>query len=117
MKLLVMTLILFVTSWLLSSSAFGAGDAAKGKALFNDPKSFGGSRACSFCHPDGRGLEDAGARNQWTTPAGETKTLEDAINLCIVNANKGKALNVKSAQMADIVAYIKSLGKVKKQLP
>ncbi len=114
MKPLTVTLILFMTFWLLSSSAFGAGDAAKGKELFNDPRAFGGSRACSFCHPGGRGLENAGSKNQWTTPAGETKTLEDAINLCIVNANKGKALNVKSPQMADIVAYIKSLGKMKK---
>ncbi len=114
MKLLYLTLITFMTFVLMSSSAFGAGDAARGKALFNDPKAFGGSRACSFCHPDGRGLEEAGAKKEWTTPAGKTATIEDAVNLCIVNANKGKALNVKSPQMADVVAYIKSLGRMKK---
>lgn len=45
------------------------------------------------------------------TPAGPAKTLEEAINLCIVNANKGKALDPKSEQMKDMVTYIKSLSK------
>lgn len=114
MKILKLISVFLIALGLLSSSAFGAGDAAKGKALFNDPKAFEGSRACSFCHPDGKGLENAGAKKEWTTPAGKTRTIEEAINLCIVNANKGKALDVKSAKMADVVAYIKSLGKARK---
>jgi cytochrome c len=56
-------------------------------------------------------MDKAAAKSEWTTPAGKTKTLEEAINVCIVNANKGKALDVKSEQMKDMVAYIKSLGK------
>jgi cytochrome c len=31
------------------------------------------------------------------------------VNFCIVGANKGKAIDVKSQQMQDMVAYIKSL--------
>ncbi len=100
-----------IVTGLLFSSAFGAGNAEKGKALFNDPKAFGGQMACSSCHPGGKGLEKAGTEKEWTTPAGKTRTLEEAINLCIVNANKGKGLDVRSEQMADLVAYIKSLGK------
>ena len=111
MKLSKLVLLSLIALGLLASSSFGAGDAAKGKAFFNDPKAFGGSRSCSLCHPDGKGLESTGAQKEWSTPGGMTRTLEEAINFCIVNANKGKALDVKSAQMADVVAYIKSLGK------
>ena len=111
MKVLKVLMLSVLVAGLLSSFAFAAGNPEKGKAMFNDPKAFGGQKACSSCHPDGRGLEKAAAEKEWTTPAGKTKTLEEAINLCIVNANKGKALAVKSEQMADMVAFIKSLGK------
>jgi cytochrome c len=111
MKFLKVLMLSVLVVGLLSSFAFGAGNPEKGKALFNDPKAFGGQKACSSCHPDGKGLEKAATKKEWTTPAGKTKTLEEAVNLCIVNANKGKALDVKSEQMADMVAFIKSLGK------
>jgi cytochrome c len=78
-----------------------AGDMEKGKALFNDPK-FGGGTAgvsCNSCHPDGKGLEKAA----------DKKDLEKFINACIKNALKGKGIDTKSAEMTDIVAYIKSL--------
>lgn len=114
MKLLRILLISLTAAGLLFSTAFAAGNAEKGKALFNDPAAFGGTTSCSTCHPEGKGLEKAGTKKAWITPAGKTKTLEDAINLCIVNANRGKAIDVKSAQMKDLVAYIKSLGRVKK---
>jgi len=113
MKLLKIIVLCMVALGLVFSSAFAMQHTPeeRGKTLFNDPKAFGGQTACSSCHPDGKGLEKAGAKKDWTTPAGKTKTLEEAINLCIVNANKGKALDVKSDQMKDMVAYIKSLGK------
>ncbi len=83
----------------------------RGKALFNDPKFGGGTagRSCSTCHPDGKGLEGVGGKTQWKTPGGEFKTLEEAVNICITMALKGKALDVKSEQMKDIVSYLKSL--------
>lgn len=118
MMILRIALLSLIALGLLFSFAFAEGDAAKGKALFNDAKAFGGTKACSSCHPDGKGLEKAGAKKEWTTPAGKTKTLEEAINLCIVNANKGKALDVKSGQMKDMAAFIKSLGKkMEKEAP
>jgi len=93
------------------SLAFAAGNVEKGKALFNDPKLGGGTsgRSCNSCHPDGKGLEDAADKKEWETPGGTRKTLEGAINICITMALKGKALDPKSAEMADIVAYIRSL--------
>jgi len=93
------------------SLAFAAGDAERGRALFNDPKLGGATsgRTCGSCHPDGKGLESAADRKEWKTPAGTSKTLEDAINICITMALKGRALDPKSPEMADMVAYIKSL--------
>lgn len=113
MKLLKITMLCLIALGLIVSSAFAMKHLPeeRGKTLFNDPKAFGGKTSCSSCHPDGKGLEKAAAKAEWTTPAGKTKTLEEAINLCIVNANKGKALEAKSEQMKDMVAYIKSLGK------
>jgi len=113
MKFLKITVLSMIALGLVFSSALAVQHTPeeRGKTLFNDPKAFGGQTACSSCHPDGKGLEMAGTKKGWTTPAGKTKTLEEAVNLCIVNANKGKAIDVKSEQMKDMVAYLKSLGK------
>lgn len=84
------------------SLALAAGDAGKGKILFSDTK-LGGATAgssCNSCHPGGKGLEKAGAR----------KDLPKVINACIETALKGKPLSLKSSEMADLVAYVKSLG-------
>lgn len=113
MKFLKIAALCMIALGLVFSSAFAMKHTPeeRGKTLFNDAKAFGGKTSCSSCHPDGKGLEMAGAKKEWTTPAGKTKTMEEAVNLCIVNANKGKAIDVKSEQMKDMVAYIKSLGK------
>jgi cytochrome c2 len=86
---------------LLVVLALAAGDPARGKILFNDPKLGNGTAgvSCNTCHPNGKGLEKAGDR----------KDLAEFINRCLVNANKGKPLDLKSADMADLIAYIKSL--------
>jgi cytochrome c553 len=94
--------------WIFSD-AFAAGNAEKGKALFNDPTFAGGVKACSTCHPDGNGLEKAGDKGVFHVMGKTQKSLEEAINACIVYASKGKAIDVKSDQMRDIVAYIKTL--------
>lgn len=113
MKLLKALLFFVIALSLVVSFAFAAGNVEKGKALFNDPKLGTNGSTCGACHPGGKGLEMAGATGkvQWKTPAGDTKSLEDAINICITVALKGKALDKKSQQMQDLVAYIKSLGK------
>jgi mono/diheme cytochrome c family protein len=81
--------------------AFGAGDAAKGKALFMNPE-FAGSttgKSCSSCHPDGQGAGKAA----------DKKDVRDIINACIVNALHGKAIPPNSIEMNDVVAYLKSV--------
>jgi cytochrome c len=80
----------------------------RGKTLFNDPKFADGQKACSQCHPDGKGLQMAGDKKQFKIMGDKQMSLEEAVNVCIVNANKGKAIDTGSEQMKDIVAYIKS---------
>jgi cytochrome c553 len=112
MKLLKISLFSLIALSLIASFAFAAGDVEKGKALFNDPNLGTNGSTCGTCHPGGKGLEKSGAmdKKEWTTPAGIEKSLEDAINICITMALKGKALDKKSEKMQDLVAYIKSLG-------
>jgi cytochrome c553 len=103
MKELRIALFVMVSLSLMFTLALAAGNAEKGKALFNDPK-FGGGAAgmsCNSCHQDGKGLEKAADR----------KDLEKMVNACIKNALKGKGIDPKSAEMADMVAYLKSLKK------
>jgi cytochrome c len=82
----------------------------RGKAHFNAPSFAGGKIACNSCHPDGKGLETAATKKKLMTPAGPADSLEEAINLCIVNAAKGEAIDPDSARMKDLIAYIRSLG-------
>ena len=101
MKILKIALFSVIATGLIFSFAFGAGDVAKGKILFNDTKLGAGTAgsSCNSCHPDGKGLEKAADR----------KDLEKMVNICIENALKGKAIDPKSADMANLVAYLKSL--------
>ena len=101
MKGLKIVMLPMISLNLIFSLAIAAGELEKGKALFNDPK-FGGGTAgvsCNSCHPDGKGLEKAA----------DKKDLEKFVNGCIKNALKGKGIDTKSTEMADMVTYIKSL--------
>jgi cytochrome c553 len=101
MKGLRIALFVMVSISLMFTLAIAAGNAEKGKTLFNDPKLGGGTvgMSCNSCHQDGKGVEKAADR----------KDLEKQVNACIKNALKGKGIDPKSAEMADIVAYLKSL--------
>jgi cytochrome c len=116
MKTLKVVLLSVLALSLIFSFAFAAGDVAKGKALFNDPKFAGGTaeKSCNSCHQDGKGLEKAGMKKEFNIMGEKQMSLEEAVNLCIVNANKGKAIDPKSEDMANVVAYIKSLMPKKK---
>jgi cytochrome c553 len=94
---------------MMLSAALAAGNAARGKILFDNPKFADGVRACSDCHPDGRGLENAARRKVFHIAGGTQRSLAEAVNACIVNAAGGKAIDPNSAEMKDIVAYITSL--------
>ena len=116
MKNIRITLMALITLGIFLTLAFAADQAEKGKALFNDPNFAGGVQACSSCHPDGSGLEGAADKKEFHIMGGTQKNLEEAINFCIVNASQGKAIDVDSARMKEMVAYIISL-KAKKSAP
>jgi cytochrome c peroxidase len=101
MKLLKIGLLSILSVGLSIPLAFAAGDTAKGKVLFNDARLGGGTAgmSCNSCHPDGKGLEKLA----------DKKDLPKVVNACIKNALKGKGIDPKSAEMADLIAYIKSL--------
>src|SRR5512139_609584 len=101
MRVLRIAVLMTVSFSLMFTLAMAAGNVEKGKALFNDPTIGGGTAgvSCNSCHPDGKGLEKAG----------DKKDLKEFVNTCIKNPLKGKGIDPKSAEMADIIAYIKSL--------
>ena len=93
------------------TAAVIAGDIAKGKVLFNDTKFAGATsgKSCNTCHPNGKGLEMADSKKEFNIMGKKQNSLVEAVNFCIENAIKGKAIDPASNQMKDIVAYIKSL--------
>ncbi len=108
MNVLKVWIVSITTTGLLFSTAFAA-DATKGKALFNDSKLGASGKSCNSCHADGSGLEKAGGKKEFKLMGKTVTRLEDAVNICIERRMKGKALGPKSADMANLTAYIKSL--------
>ena len=122
MKVLRILLLSIVVFSLVCSFAYAAQHMPeeRGKTVFNDTKLAGGTsgKSCNSCHPDGKGLEKSGAKKEFNIMGGKQNGLEEAVNTCIEKANKGKAIDVKSEQMKDMVAYVKSLGmKMEKKMP
>jgi cytochrome c len=112
MKTLRLLMLSIATLTLVFGIAYAAGDVAKGRALFNDPKLSGATtgKSCNSCHLNGKGLEKAADKKGFEIMGKKQKGLEDAVNFCIEMALKGKAIDPKGADMADITTYIKSLG-------
>ncbi len=111
MRILKIIFLSIVVLGLIFSVAFAAKHLPeeRGKALFENPKFAGGVKSCNECHPGGRGLEKAADKKEFNIMGKTQKSLEEAVNFCIVHANKGKAIAVDSPDMKDMVAYIKSL--------
>jgi len=99
----------------VGSSAVLSGEIEKGMTLFNDAKFSGAisGKSCGSCHPGGKGLENAADKKEFNLGGKKQNSLEEAVNYCIVNAIKGKAVDTKSEQMKAVVSYIKSLKKTK----
>ncbi|MCL7489052.1 MAG: hypothetical protein M8357_12870 [Desulfobulbaceae bacterium] len=79
----------------------GEASVEQGEQLFNDA-TLGGStndKSCSSCHPNGRGLEESGAKDN----------LAQMINTCIEKPLGGQALENDSVELESLVQYIKSL--------
>jgi cytochrome c len=85
--------------------------AERGKTHFDNSEFAGGNKACNSCHPNGRGLEEAGTKSSFAVMGGQQASLEEAINMCIAYGNKGDVLKVTATEIQEIVSYIKSLSK------
>jgi cytochrome c553 len=113
MRILKIAILSMAALGLIFSAAFAGKHLPeeRGKALFNDVKFAGGTagKSCNSCHPGGRGLEKSADKKEFRIMGRTLKSLEDAVNFCIVQANKGKAIAADSPEMKDMVAYIKSL--------
>ena len=95
----------------MGTLAFAAGNVEQGKTLFNDPK-LGGSTnqlSCNTCHPGGQGLVGVTEKKEFKTPVGTSNSLKTAVNQCVTQALKGKALKPNGEKMADLIAYLGSL--------
>ncbi len=116
MKTLAIVIVCIIATGLLFTAAFAGGDVEKGKTLFNDTEFAGATsgKSCNSCHPDGNGLERAADKKEFNIMGKKQNSLEEAVNLCIEMAIKGKSIDTASNQMMDIVAYIRSLGMKKK---
>ena len=76
---------------------------AMGQQLFNNP-GLGASKndkSCNSCHPDGKGMEKAGAKAD----------LASMINKCIKGPLQGEGISADSVAMQSLEMYIKSLAK------
>jgi len=67
-------------------------------------------KSCNSCHPNGRDWRSPETKKSSILWERSQKSLEEA-DKCpvIVNANKGKAIDVKSGADEKMVAYIKTL--------
>jgi cytochrome c len=113
MKVFRVAVLFLIATGLIISGAYASSHlgAERGKAYFEDEYFAGGEKACNSCHPNGRGLGKAANKKEFHIMGKTQKSLEEAVNFCIVGANKGNAIDENSAEMKDIVSYIKSLSK------
>ena len=79
--------------------------------FFNDVNFGSGTseKSCNSCHPDGKGLEKTVDKKEFNIMGQKQNSLEEAVNVCIEMALKGKAIDPESEDMVNFVAYIKSL--------
>ncbi len=91
--------------------AQGPGDAHNGWLLFRD-ESLGGSpndKSCHSCHENEHELAGWASKNYDALFGYITRDIEDVINLCIVLPLKGKPYVKSSQEMADLLAYLRSI--------
>ena len=123
-KIVIMAFLVVVLS---ISSGYGAhdpekektapeGDAKRGEHLFRTPMLLGTIPiSCASCHPNGRGLERAYGKNEYSILGNKVKRLEAVIDFWVVNILRGEGIAYDSQEMRDIKAYLKSLTARKQQ--
>lgn len=91
--------------------AQGQGDLKNGRLLFRD-EALGGStndKSCRSCHKNESELAGSASKNYDSLFGYITRDVEEVINLCIILPLKGKPYAKDSQEMADILAYLRSI--------
>ena len=90
----------------------------RGKALWSDASLGTNGQSCASCHADPAKLAGvAQMYPKYSKMPNRVLTLDQVVNMCIVNPMKGKALAWDDPRMTDIVAYMASLGPAKGRPP
>jgi len=92
------------------------GDVENGKKLFESPTLGGGTsgKTCVTCHPGGRNLSSrlfGTSRDSAEIRNDKRSRLAGMVNTCIERPLAGKGIDPVGAEMADIIAYMRSLVK------
>ncbi len=81
--------------------------AERGKALWSDASLGTTGQSCATCHADPAELAGIAHKYPKYLKMGKkVVTLDQIVNLCIVNPMKGKALAWDDQRMADLVAFM-----------
>jgi cytochrome c len=92
--------------------------AERGKALWNDASLGTNGKSCSACHTEPAEL--AGITHKfpkYQKMAKKVITIDQMVNMCIVNPRKGTALASDDQRMADIVTYMATMAPGKEMMP
>jgi mono/diheme cytochrome c family protein len=114
MKRVMMALLVGVGILALVGVSQASGDLENGKRLFESPTLGGGTsgKTCVTCHPGGRSLSLRlfGNDNDSAEVRAEKRSrLAGMVNTCIKRPLAGKGIDPAGPEMADIIAYMKSL--------
>jgi cytochrome c len=83
--------------------------ADRGMALWSDPSLGTNGKTCATCHMEPGKLAGVVHRfPKYQAMAKKVITIDQMVNMCIVNSMNGKALAADDQRMADIVAYMAS---------
>jgi mono/diheme cytochrome c family protein len=114
MKRVMMALLVGVGILALVGVSQASGDLENGKRLFESPTLGGGTsgKTCVTCHPGGRNLSLRLFGNDSDSAevrAEKRSRLAGMVNTCIKRPLAGKGIDPAGPEMADIIAYMKSL--------
>ena len=114
MKGITVFLLAWVAVFAGVSFSQATGDVDNGKRLFESPTLGGGTsgKTCATCHPGGRRLSGrlfGNADDSEEVKAQKRSRLAGMVNTCIERPLAGKAIDPSGSEMADIIAYMKSL--------
>lgn len=99
-----------VTSIVCSySNVFAEANLEQGRSLFisNSIAENSSGKSCASCHLDGKGFSKTYSKSDFYYQGAHMRSIQEAVNFCVVWNVKGKALESNSDEMLSILEYIK----------